>query len=102
MTGCSDTPSAPTELDRFVAALANLRDVTTPATGEAIFTLYSDSTVGYRIRVNNIQNVTAAHIHEGGAGATGLLTRMGTGTVYLNVHTQAHPGGEIRGQIIEQ
>jgi len=45
--------------------------VTTGATGEAIFTLFSDSTVGSRVNVGNIQNVTATHIHEGGPGATG-------------------------------
>ena len=31
-----------------------------------------------------------------------LVTRMSTGTVYVNVHTQANPGGEIRGQIMDQ
>lgn len=31
-----------------------------------------------------------------------LKDRMRAGTVYVNVHTQANPGGEIRGQIIPQ
>ena len=29
-----------------------------------------------------------------------LLTRIRAGTAYVNVHTRANPGGEIRGQIV--
>ena len=67
---------------------------------------------------------TAAHIHEGVAGATGGLvigftldTVAGTGTIddtltdpqitlfesdslYVNLHTADNTGGELRGQII--
>lgn len=133
---CSDSANDPTVVDTFSADLANWPNVTTSATGQATFTRFSDNTVSYRIDVGNIQNVTAAHIHEGGPGATGpiivgffgglfngtgllaegtfspsdvtgmefdeLITRMGTGTVYLNVHTQQHAGGEIRGQIMNR
>jgi hypothetical protein len=28
-----------------------------------------------------------------------LLEQMRAGNTYVNVHTKAHPGGEIRGQI---
>ena len=31
-----------------------------------------------------------------------LLEKMRAGTVYVNVHTTANPGGEIRGQIVLQ
>ncbi|MGH7562013.1 MAG: CHRD domain-containing protein [Gemmatimonadales bacterium] len=32
----------------------------------------------------------------------GLLSLMREGSAYVNVHTQANPGGEIRGQIVAQ
>ncbi|MCB9240951.1 MAG: CHRD domain-containing protein [Flavobacteriales bacterium] len=70
-------------------------------------------------------NITAAHLHNGAMGvdggvalnlstaingkmllgsvdissATGLITNMIAGNVYLNVHTTNNPAGEIRGQV---
>ena len=35
----------------------------------------------------------------GVADLNGLLAKMRTGNTYVNVHTTANPGGEIRGQI---
>ena len=123
---CSDDEEA------FAAALTG---TASDATGAATFTLTDDLTVSYTITVQNIENATAAHIHDGAAGETGsiiadlfvgqdpfsgsgtlatgtftaadvktgnfdsLLEGMRTGGVYVNVHTSANPGGEIRGQI---
>ncbi len=70
---------------------------------------------------HNVPNAIAAHIHRGPAGANGpvdcpfpnpnspfqfvcpvspvLLKALEQGNAYVNVHTPAHPGGEIRGQL---
>lgn len=124
----------------FSAQLSGANEVPpvqTDATGMATFTL-SEGTVTYRIEVENLVNVFAAHIHIAAAGENGpirvglfdedppvtiddgllvegsfteadvledltfddLLDLMETGGAYVNVHTSANPGGEIRGQIM--
>ncbi len=99
----------------------------TNAAGIAKFTLVTTDTLDYRVDVADIISITAAHIHKGamgvnggvrfplygGSGAfgpgnplTGTVMLAGqdwvdllTGFFYVNVHTLAHGGGEIRGQI---
>jgi len=80
-------------------------------------------TARYKLSVNGLSGpATAAHIHTGAAGANGGVlfglttpapysegaiaitginaTLIANAGAYMNVHTAANPGGEIRGQVI--
>ncbi len=102
--------------------------VTTTASGSASVILNPDATVTYDETVTGL-TPSAAHFHNGAAGvaaavvrsislvnntATGswtsadatqpltdlLLRELVKGRLYLNAHTSANPGGEIRGQVV--
>jgi hypothetical protein len=97
--------------------------VTTSASGSGTITINDDMTVQGSVTTNGVAG-TAAHIHEAAAGKNGPviipLTKSGenlwstpagakltqaqykafkAGNLYVNVHSAAHKGGEIRGQL---
>ncbi len=96
--------------------------VTTKASGEGMITIADDGAVGGSVTTKDIQG-TAAHIHLGAPGTNGpvivpfvkdgdtfkpaagaklnaeQMKAFQDGKLYFNVHSAAHPGGEIRAQL---
>jgi CHRD domain-containing protein len=105
--------------------------VTSTATATAIITVLGTE-ISWKVDINSaIDSVIAGHIHRGvadsaggviqslsptatGIGFTGtvangaavppdsVITLMRAGNAYVNIHTKAHTGGEIRGQLVKQ
>jgi CHRD domain len=96
--------------------------VKTAGAGTGTITIGADKSVSGSVTTTGIAG-TAAHIHEGAAGANGPviipLTKNGdtyavpagakltdaqfasfqAGKLYVNAHTAANPGGEVRAQL---
>jgi hypothetical protein len=97
--------------------------VTSSAAGSGMVTINADHTVTADITVTGM-TPTAAHIHQGAAGANGKVVvpfakegdnkfvapagsklsdeayeAYKAGNLYVNVHSKDHPGGEIRAQL---
>lgn len=102
--------------------------VTTSARGSGAVTLNTDGSVTFDLTVSGL-TPTASHFHQAPAGTNGgvvknitlsnnnaggtwsagdatqaltdqLLRDLVRGRLYMNVHTSANPGGEIRGQVL--
>ncbi len=122
MTGRIVVVAQPTFCTATLTGAEEVPPVTTAATGSA--TLELNPTLGtltYTVTTSGLSGV-AAHIHEAPAGVNGPIifgleggpttwsgktaplsaeqvTTLKSGGFYVNVHTAANPGGEIRGQI---
>ena len=97
--------------------------VQTSASGMGMVTVGADCSVKAKITVSGMQ-ATASHIHQGAAGSNGKVivpfvkegdntfvakpdakldaeqcAAYKSGNTYVNVHSDAHKGGEIRAQL---
>ena len=119
--------SEATQFAAFLMGDNEVPPVATDSSGVGRFSLAADGTLSWEIAVRDIADITAAHIHKGAPGTNGppVITLFdGTGTFdpdnpisgddlltdeqiadllagnyYVNVHTTANTGGQIRGQI---
>jgi hypothetical protein len=110
-----------------MTGLNEVPQVLTAAVGVGNFNLVlGNDKITYNAKVTGLSGpITAAHIHNGVAGVNGpvvtglnfsgknlsgeialsslpadFLINFATGKYYVNVHTAANPGGEIRGQTL--
>lgn len=111
------------EVKVLLSGAQEIPPVETSASGIGRISVGADKSVSGNVTISGM-SVTVAHIHEAGAGTTGLiiipLTKTsdtvwtvpeGTkltdaqyesykaGKLYFNMHSAAHKTGEIRGQI---
>lgn len=115
--------AAATEVSVELSGAQEVPAVDTQAHGEATLKIDADGTISGVVTTSNVVG-TMAHIHQAPAGKNGgvvipleqagdgswtlpdnakltaeQMQRLQAGDMYINVHSAAHPGGEIRGQI---
>ena len=124
LAGCANMMSSGKQVNVALSGTEQVPAVSTAARGSGTITVGEDHSVSGSVTISGLAPV-AAHIHVGARGkngpvAVGLTKTSDTvwsvpagakfndaqyqaflaGDTYLNFHTPAHKGGEIRGQLL--
>ncbi len=123
MAAYAPTAAAAQDYKAKLSGAGEVPPVETNASGTAKIVVKKDGSVSGKVETKGIEAI-AAHIHEGAAGVNGgvaiplnkhgndewvvpagskfteaQMAELKAGTLYVNVHSDAHKGGEIRGQL---